>query len=339
MAHKTQQVELGKTGLKINPVGLGCMGMSFGYGKHPSEEESIKTIHRALDLGVNFFDTAYVYAWGVNEELLGKAIRSAIKAGKIKREDVVIATKFGWEQTPEGGRIVTSTPESVRRVTEASLKRLDLGYIDLLYQHRVDPNTPIEDTVKTVVEFIKKGVVKSYGLSEAAAATVRRAHAVHPVAALQSEYSLWTLDPETNDSLATCRELGITFVAYSPLGRGFLTGSIKKFEDFDADDVRRQMPRFMGENFQKNLQLVEDIKKFAQKKKCTPSQLALAWVLHQKGVVAIPGTTKIENLEENMGTEKVTFTDEDEKEIRKLLNDFVISGPRYVDAMMKAIQL
>jgi len=338
MAHKTQRVEIGKTGININPIGLGCMGMSSFYGNRPSEEECIKTIHRALDLGVNFFDTAYLYGWGHNEELLGKAIKAAINAGKIKREDVIIATKFGWEQLPEG-RKATSSPDSVRRVTEGCLKRLDLDYIDLLYQHRVDPQTPIEDTVRAVCEFIKKGTVKCYGLSEAAPETLRRAHAVHPVAALQSEYSLWTLDPETNGVLATCQELGITFVAYSPLGRGFLTGSIKKFEDFEADDVRRSMPRFQGENFQKNLELVEKIKKQATKKNCTPSQLALAWVLHRKGVAAIPGTTRIPNLEENMGTEKVKFTEEDDQEIRKLLADFATSGSRYSKAMMETVHL
>jgi len=334
-----QRVELGKTGLKINPIGFGCMGMSFNLGPPLSEEDAIKVIHRALDLGCNFFDTAYVYGWGHNEEVLSKAIKLAIAAGKIKREDVVIATKFGLVQTSDGGRIISSAPADVRSVTEGCLKRLDLDYIDLLYQHRVDPNVPIEETVRVVVEFIKQGKVKHYGLSEAAAATVRRAHAVHPVAALQSEYSLWTLDPETNDSLAVCRELGITYVAFSPLGKGFLTGSYKSFDDFPADDMRRILPRFQAENFDKNIKLVEEIKKYAEKKNCTPSQLALAWVLHQPGVVAIPGTTKIVNLEENMGAENVKWTEEDEKVIRNLLKDIPVSGERYPPLLLKQVQI
>jgi len=316
------------------------MGMAMPiYGNKNSDEEGIQVIHRALDLGCNFFDTAYLYGWGRSEEILGKAIKSAIAAGKIKREDVVIATKFGFDKKEDGSWVVTSTPESVRRIAEASLKRLDLGYIDLLYQHRVDPETPIEDTVRTVAELVKEGKVKYIGLSEASAATLRRAHTIHPITALQSEYSLWSTEPETNDTLTTCRELGITFVAYSPLGRGFLTGSIKRFDDLDKDDWRRMNPRFQPENFDKNLVLVEEIKKLAQKKNCTAGQLALRWVLYQPGVVTIPGTTRIANLEENMKAEKIPFFEEDDKDIRQLLEQVGVAGYRMMASYVKMVNL
>jgi len=329
----SQQVQLGQTNAMIHSIGLGCMGMSMNYGKRPSEEDSIKAIHRALELGCNFFDTARAYGGGHNEELLGKAIKSAIAAGKIKREDVVIATKFGVPKENSGG------PEYVRQMAEESLKRLDLGYIDLLYQHRVDRNIPIEDIIRVVAELIKEGKVKYIGLSEAAPDTIRRAHAIHPITALQTEYSLWSIDPELNDTLATCRELGITFVAYSPLGRGFLTGSIKSWDEFEPNDRRRELPRFAPENFDKNLLLVEEIKKLAQKKNCTPGQLALAWVLNQPGVVAIPGTTRVANLEENMEAAKVHISEDDEKEIRTLLEKAVIAGQRYEPSAMKSVHL
>jgi len=337
------RVELGKTGLKIHPIGLGCMGLSFAYStSKTTDEQAIQLIHKALDLGVNFFDSAFIYGMGANEELLGKAIRQAIAVGKIKREDVIIATKFGVVPAPPGSTppmVPSSTPENVKLIVDGSLKRLDLGYIDLLYQHRVDPNTPIEDTMRAVVEYVKEGKVKSVGLSEASSQTIRRAHAVYPISALQTEYSLWSIDPEQNGLLETCHELGITFVSYSPLGRGFLTGAIKKPEDLDPTDWRRNNPRFQQENFTKNLDLVKSIEEISKQKGCTPGQLALAWVLRKPGVVTIPGTTKIENLEENLGALKVTITDEDNAKIKKILDQFSVSGDRYSPAMMKSLNL
>jgi len=330
-------VPLGNSGLKINPIGLGCMGMSAFYGKRPNDEDAIKVIHRALDLGVNFFDTAYVYAWGINEELLGKAIKSAIAAGKIKREDVVIATKFGFVKKGDNTTI-SSSPEDIRTVTDGSLQRLDLGYIDLMYQHRVDPNTPIEDVIHVMAEYVKQGKVKTLGLSEASVETLRKAHAVHPIAALQTEYSLWSTEPESGH-LQACRELGVTFVAYSPLGRGFLTGAITKPEDLEANDWRCSNPRFQGEAFAKNLELVKAIQDMAKQKGCTPGQLALAWVLRKPDVVVIPGTTKIENLEENMGALKVKLTDEDNAVIKKILDQLPVEGTRYTPAGMKGVNL
>jgi len=276
---------------------------------------------------------------GVNEELLGRAIREAIAAGKIKRQDVVIATKFGIVRSEQGTFSISSSPEKVRAIIDLSLEKLDLGYIDLVYQHRVDPKTPIEDTIRTVVEYVKQGKVKAIGLSEAAPETIRRAHAVYPISALQTEYSLWTPDPENNGLLDVCRELGITFVAYSPLGRGFLTGAITKPEDMEETDWRRSIPRFMGENFNKNLDLVKAVQAIAKQKGCTPGQLALAWVLRQPGVVVIPGTTKIENVEENVGANKVKLTDEDNATIKKILDQFVIAGERYPAPGMALVNL
>jgi len=337
MAEHTNLVQLGKSDLKINPIGLGCMGMSFAYGNRPSEEVLIKVIHRALDLGINFFDSAFVYGWGHNEELLGKAIKSAIAAGKIKREDVVIATKYGLLKKGVG-LVTSSSPEDVRIVTDGSLQRLDLGYIDLLYQHRVDPNTPIEDTIRTAAEYVKQGKVKALGLSEASVETLRRAHAVHPITALQSEYSLWSSDPERGQ-LDACRELGVTFVAYSPLGRGFLTGAIKKPEDLDETDWRRTNPRFQGEAFIKNLELVKAIQDLATQKGCAPGQLALAWVLRHPHVVTIPGTTRVENLEENLGALRVKLTVEDYATIKKILDQLPVAGDRYSPAAMASLNL
>jgi len=316
---------------------LGCMGMSYAYGKRPSEEECIKVIHRALDLGVNFFDSAFIYGWGHNEELLGKAIKSAIAAGKIKREDVVIATKYGFIKNGDS-IIITSSPENVRAVVDGSLQRLDLGYIDLLYQHRVDSKTPIEDTIRTAAEYVKQGKVKALGLSEASVETLRRAHAVHPITALQTEYSLWSLEPE-HGHLDACRELGVTFVAYSPLGRGFLTGNIKTPEDLEETDWRRKNPRFMGEAFTKNLELVKAIQDLAIQKGCTPGQLALAWVLRHPHVVTIPGTTKASNVEENMGALRVKLIDEDFVVIKKILDQLPVFGTRYTEAMMGSLNL
>jgi len=320
--------------LSINPLGLGCMGMSFAYGTPPPKEESIKLIHRAIELGCNFFDTADVYGMGHNEELLGEAIKTA----PVKRSELVIATKFALQMV--GGEMkVNGKPEYVKDACAKSLKRLGLDYIDLYYQHRVDPDTPIEETMKAMVELVKEGKVKYLGLSECSAATLRRAHAIHPISALQVEYSLWSTDIEQNGVLDTCRELGVTLVAYSPLARGFLTGQIKKFDDLEATDWRRTNPRFQPENFSKNLDLVKLVEDIAREKKCTASQVALAWVLNQKGVVTIPGTKKIPYLEENVGSVNVKLSEEDLKKIREFLKTFIVAGTRYAESGMKIVNI
>jgi len=323
--------QLGQSGLTVSALGLGCMGMSDFYGQ-TDDAESIRTLHRALDLGITFFDTADMYGPFKNEELLGKAFKG-------QRNRLVLATKFGIQRDPSdpSKRGINGRPEYVRAACEASLRRLGTDYIDLYYQHRVDPNTPIEETVGAMAELVKEGKVRFLGLSEAAAATVRRAVAVHPIAALQSEYSLWSRDPE-DEILPTCRELGVGFVPYSPLGRGFLTGQIKSFDDLDQDDYRRHTPRFQGENFQKNLDLVARINELARQKDCTPGQLALAWVLAQgDDVVPIPGTKRVKYLEENVGALQVSLSADELAQLDEIAPKGVAAGTRYPAAMMGSV--
>ncbi len=322
---------LGRNGLAVSEQGLGCMGMTYAYG--PADEaEALATLHRALELGITFFDTAEVYGPWTNEKLVGRVL------GPV-RDRVVIATKFGFRIDPNGGAPagLDSTPANVRRVCEASLQRLGTDYIDLYYQHRVDPAVPIEDTVGAMAELVREGKVRFLGLSEASPATIRRAHAVHPIAALQSEYSLWTRDPE-DGALATCRELGIGLVAYSPLGRGFLTGAIESPDAFDANDWRRRNPRFEAEHFERNRAIVATVKDVAAKKGCTPAQLALAWVLARgRDVVPIPGTKRRKYLEDNVGAAAVTLSAGDLEALEAGIPKGAASGARYPEAMMKMI--
>jgi aryl-alcohol dehydrogenase-like predicted oxidoreductase len=326
-----QKRKLGRSGLTVSAQGLGCMGMSEFYGA-TDEAESLATIDRALELGVDFLDTADVYGPYKNEELLGKALQG-------KRDRVVLATKFGIVRDPKNAlaRGISGRPEYVRESCEGSLRRLRTDRIDLYYQHRVDPNVPIEDTVGAMAELVKQGKVRYLGLSEAGSETLRRASKVHPISALQTEYSLWSRDPE-DGILATCRALGIGFVPYSPLGRGFLTGQLKRFEDLAPDDYRRHSPRFQGDNFARNLELVKQVESLARAKKCTPGQLALAWVLAQgDDVVPIPGTKRRKYLEENVAASDIVLGASDLKRLDEIAPRGAAAGERYPAAMMVSV--
>ena len=325
-----QQRRLGGQGPMVSALGLGCMGMSEFYGA-TDDAESIATIHRALELGVTFLDTADIYGPFTNEQLVGHAI-----AGR--RHEVVLATKFGIVRGPDPqSRGVNGRPECVRAACDASLQRLGVDHIDLYYQHRVDPTVPIEETVGAMADLVRQGKVRYLGLSEAAPATIQRAHRTHPITALETEYSLWSRDPE-DEILPTCRELGIAFVAYSPLGRGFLTGRFQRFEDLAPDDYRRTVPRFQGANFQKNLDLVRKVEEIAGEKHCTPAQLALAWLLAQgEDIVPIPGTKRRSRLEENVGALSVTLTPAELRRLEAVAPKGGVAGDRYPAGMQHLV--
>jgi Predicted oxidoreductases (related to aryl-alcohol dehydrogenases) len=323
---------LGRDGLRVSAIGLGCMGMSDFYG--PADDaQNLAVLNHAIDIGINFLDTADMYGVGRNEELIARVL-------KTRRKEVVLATKFGNVRAPDGTFLgVDGRPEYVAAACDASLKRLGVEHIDLYYQHRVDPRVPIEETVGAMARLVEAGKVRFLGLSEASASTIRRAASVHPIAALQSEYSLWTRDVE-KDVLPTCRELGIGFVAYSPLGRGFLTGAIRKFDDLAPDDWRRNNPRFQGENFEINRRLVEAVTQIAAERKCTPAQLALAWLLHQgEDIVPIPGTRSIARLDENAAAARLRLSDEDLQRIDQVLSSHTVVGTRYPEAGMRTVNL
>lgn len=322
---------LGSQGLKASEMGLGCMGMSEFYGEK-NDDESIKTIHKAFEMGIAFFDTADMYGPYTNEKLVGKAIAPF-------RKEITLATKFGIIRDDENPkkRGVNGKPDYVKSACEASLKRLNVEVIDLYYLHRKDPDTPIEETVGAMADLIKEGKIRGIGLSEVNSETLRKANSTYPITALQTEYSLWSRDPE-NDIIPTCEELGIAFVAYSPLGRGFLTGQINKFEDLDEDDYRRNSPRFMGENFNKNLDLVKKIEAIAKEKDCTPAQLALAWVMAQsENIFPIPGTKKIKYVEENIKAINIELSSEDLQQIENIFPKDAAAGTRYPEAFMNSV--
>src|SRR6201997_1930010 len=323
--------KLGSSGINVSALGLGCMGMSFAYG--PADDaESFRVLRRYLELGGIFFDTAEISGPYANEELLGRFLR------EVPRESVVVATKFGFKLVNGERRGIDSSPENVRRACDGSLRRLGIDHIDLYYQHRVDPSVPIEETVGALKELVTAGKIRSIGLSEAHPETIRRAAKVHPVAALQSEYSLWTRDVETNGVLATCRELGIAFVPYSPLGRGFLTGAIQKASDLDPTDWRRTNPRFAQEALEANLGLAEIVKDLATKKGCTPAQFALAWVLAQgEDMIPIPGTKRVKYVEDNMAALAVKLNETDLKETNETFGVLKVAGERYTPEMMATV--
>jgi aryl-alcohol dehydrogenase-like predicted oxidoreductase len=325
--------KLGKGNLEVSAMGLGCMGMSFGYGPPPDKKQMISVIRSAVERGITFFDTAEVYGPFTNEELVGEALAPL-------RDQVVIATKFGFRPDPNGGprwNVLDSRPEHIKEVADASLKRLKTDVIDLFYQHRVDPNVPIEDVAGTVKDLIRQGKVKHFGMSEAGVRTIRRAHAVQPVAALQSEYSLWWSEPEA-EVIPTLEELGIGFVPFSPLGKGFLTGKISEGTQFDKTDFRNVVPRFTPENRKANQALVDLLGKFAREKKATPAQIALAWLLAQKPwIVPIPGTTKLARLEENIGAVDIQLTPGDLREIENAASKIAVQGARYPEELQKMV--